>query len=271
MKNKYGFTPISFIDIGANIGTHLVYAMTKLRFKKAIGIEPDPLNFSLLKMNLDCNGIADRSSIFNMAISDTSAVANLALSNTNFGDHRIQNGTEATYNDNDQTDRKLIHVRVDTFDNFIRENKIDTDSNTLVWIDTQGHEGHVVTGIKNIEEQRQPFVVLEFWPIALEKGGKKDNLLEYLEKCESVIDLRSYKWWKLPKSLSTDEILKIYDTLLSESNPNKLSHTDFLCIPKGLNHRPTKKVNNGNFFSLLKTALKKIPLLLRKKRELEHN
>lgn len=260
LKTTYGFTPISFIDIGANIGTHLVYALTNLRFKKAIGIEPDPFNFSLLKKNIDCNGVADSSNIFNIAISDTSAFANLALSKTNFGDHRIQNGGEAICDDNDKSERKLINVRVDTFDNFIRKNDIYTDSNTLVWIDTQGHEGHVLTGIKNIEEQKQPFVVLEFWPIELEKGGRKDTLIDFFQNCECVIDLRNKKWWKHPKLLSIAEILKLYAALQSESNPNKLSHTDLLCIPKGL--KPYSKKKSKSLFSLFKSTLKKVPLSL---------
>ena len=265
LKSKYGFTPITFIDIGANIGTHLVYALKKILFKKAIGIEPDPLNFYLLQKNIDCNGIADRSRIFNTAISDNRPVANSALSKTNFGDHQIQSANETGQNGNNQEDRKLISVRTDTFDNFILENKISTDSNTLVWIDTQGHEGHVLTGILNLEESRQPFVVLEFWPVVLEKRGRKETLMEYLKNCESVIDLRIYKWWWRAKSLSIDEILNLYDSFLSESNPDVLSHTDLLCIPKGTKLIHEEKFNIKIIFLIFINMIRKLRSLLLKK------
>ena len=41
-----------FVDVGANNGTHTVYAMRSGRFVRALSIEPEPENFRLLRLNL---------------------------------------------------------------------------------------------------------------------------------------------------------------------------------------------------------------------------
>jgi FkbM family methyltransferase len=230
---RIGFTPKTFIDIGANIGTHLVYALSKIPFQNGIGFEPDPLNFGLLEKNIECNGLCNKVRLFNFALSDRSADATLALSDTNYGDHRIYLQDPIEKKDIELEERKKITVATHRFDDFAYKNDIKTDANTLIWMDVQGHEAHVIDGFNKLDKADQPFVVMEFSPNVLDQSGRKKILLQYFEDCEAVYDLRTKNWWKNPSSLSIKQINDIYDNLLKIKDPLKIQHTDLLCIPKG--------------------------------------
>ena len=177
-----------------------------------------------------------------MAISDNIGETKLTLSNTNFGDHRIQSEIIHESIPDDEKDRKTLNVKVDTFNNLVIKNSIDVNRNTLIWIDTQGHEGHVVSGIKNIDEAIQPFIVLEFWPLSIEKSGGKSSLMNFLKNCECVYDISHFNMWGQPIFMSEKNILKYYEGKLANPNAEGLAHTDFLCIPKNLKAKPAKKL-----------------------------
>ena len=90
LVRKYAFQPETFVDIGANIGTHLVFALKEAGYQEGFGIEPDVNNFRLLLCNVLLNGLEGRTSLFNLALSDDIGWAELELSTENFGDHRIR-------------------------------------------------------------------------------------------------------------------------------------------------------------------------------------
>lgn len=54
-----GYRLTTIIDVGAHIGSICVPAVSRGWFARAIAIEPDPINFSLLKANLLLNGVGD--------------------------------------------------------------------------------------------------------------------------------------------------------------------------------------------------------------------
>src|SRR6516165_5688832 len=47
-----------FVDVGAHIGTHTIYALRTSRFARAIAFEPEPRNADLLVRNLEANGLS---------------------------------------------------------------------------------------------------------------------------------------------------------------------------------------------------------------------
>ena len=49
-----------FLDIGANIGTHSIYAALSTQFREIVAIEPEPRNIRLLKENLSLNELYQR-------------------------------------------------------------------------------------------------------------------------------------------------------------------------------------------------------------------
>src|SRR5437660_1383132 len=47
-----------FVDVGAHIGTHTIYALRTGRFARAVAFEPAPRNADLLARNLEANGLS---------------------------------------------------------------------------------------------------------------------------------------------------------------------------------------------------------------------
>ena len=261
IKKQFGARPYRFIDIGANIGTHIIYALKKSAFNEAIGFEPDPFNYSILKLNIENNHLLEKSKIHNLAISDSTGVSNLSLSSVNFGDHRIKVENEQKNGSSiDEAERELISVKTDTLNSFISSNNIQLDLNTLIWIDTQGHEGHVVSGFKDIPVNSQPFVVLEFWPYGLEISGGKERLMDFLRNCRYVFDIRDHQWNTKPNALTENQIETIYKKFLSETTTDFYPHTDFLCIPHNVKHSTVKKINLLNLPIILKNKYKRFKL-----------
>src|SRR5271165_7420092 len=48
-----------FVDVGAHIGTHTIYALRTGSFARAVAFEPEPRNARLLAMNIEANGFSE--------------------------------------------------------------------------------------------------------------------------------------------------------------------------------------------------------------------
>lgn len=152
----------TLFDIGANIGTISISAVKRGIFEGAVAVEPDPLNFSLLKANIQLNGLADQFSTHNVAVgSESQGTVSFGLSEINHGDHRI------VWDSNDalpmEEQRKQIEVSVMTLDEIADD--FDADE-AFVWMDIQGHEGHALSGASKLRKNGIP-MCLEFWPHGL--------------------------------------------------------------------------------------------------------
>lgn len=148
------------IEVGANIGTICIPAIRRGFFETAIVFEPEPLNFSLLNGNIHLNRLSSRITPHQLALG---SVANqklsFELSADNSGDHRVHFKSEqGAFNEEKRKIIEVVSTRFDSiFDNIIADE-------TLVWIDTQGFEGHVLDGARNAIKTRVP-LCLEFGPI----------------------------------------------------------------------------------------------------------
>ena len=163
------------IDIGANIGTICVPAVKRGLFQRAIAIEPEPRNYSLLVANISINRLCDRIVPHNVALGQNNEESlTFELSADNFGDHRIRtNNNPGLFN---EITRKTIEVKSETFNKVI----CDVDSSTtLIWIDTQGFEGYVLSGASNALNNQTP-ICLEFWPYGMARSGCYSLLKEAL-------------------------------------------------------------------------------------------
>ena len=154
------------IDIGANIGTICIPAVKRGLFTNAIAIEPDPLNYSLLLANINLNGLRDKIVAHNLALGqkDDEQLA-FELSKTNFGDHRVQIRND--FDLYDEAGRKVITVKSQTFDNVVKSVE---PNETLIWIDTQGFEGHILCGAKKALHLQTP-ICCEFWPYGMHRSN----------------------------------------------------------------------------------------------------
>ena len=161
------------LDIGANNGVISIGMMVNGEFEKAIAIEPDPINFSLLHGNVTENDLGGSFICLNFAASDEPSELEFELSENNYGDHRVrskqlQSSSRELYN---ESQRQVIKVPSDTIDNLLAGLEADCARRvSLVWIDVQGYEGYVFRGATDLLSRGIP-VVSEIWPYAIERTG----------------------------------------------------------------------------------------------------
>jgi len=170
----------TFVDVGANIGTTTLLALTKYGAAQSICFEPDASNLRLLRCNLQLNGVEDRARIFDCALSDRSSILELELSNDNSGDHRIRVATSSDPVDMfDESARKTVRIRSVRFDELAVEENIDLADVGVFWVDAQGHEAHILGGASSIVQSDTP-VVIEYWPYGLRRAEALDQLHELI-------------------------------------------------------------------------------------------
>lgn len=171
------------IDVGANIGTVCVTAVKRGVAKRAIAIEPGPLNFALLKSNALINNVESKIIMHNVAVgSQDNDQVIFELSDDNFGDHRVRRKLDPGLHQEDK--RETLQVRSDTFDTIIGSTSLD---NALLWIDTQGYEGYILLGASKAISQQVP-IMLEFWPYGMARSGSFNALKDALSRSQ-------YKWF----------------------------------------------------------------------------
>lgn len=230
LRRRYGFRPELFVDIGANIGTHLLRSLRDGTFARGVGVEMDHDNFHLLTCNIALNGCQSRTRLFNCAVSDVAGPAVMELSGDNLGDHRMRPATAGIADAYGEAGRKTRDIVATTLDCLELECGTAFDDTALLWIDTQGHEGHVLGGGERIFSRgRRPYVVIEFWPYGIERSGGRERLFRFLRHCRAIHDLRAPGWERRP-SLDAASVEGLYARVLEKPGDERLFHADLLCI-----------------------------------------
>jgi FkbM family methyltransferase len=152
-----------FVDVGANIGTHTVYAMRTGRFARAVAFEPEPRNARLLRMNLDANALAEATVVIDAAAGDAAGVATLHLHPRNKGGHAI--GTAPSDDGLERLDVPLVRVEDE-----LRRLAIAPADVGLVWMDVEGYEPQAVAGLGAVLGRPLAF---EFSPARYGAAGKR--------------------------------------------------------------------------------------------------
>lgn len=129
----------AFIDVGANIGTHTVYALTGGEFVRAIAYEPEPRNLKLLRMNVAINDLAERVTVVGKALGNVAGEAILHLHPRNQAAHAI--GRRPSYDGTIS-----VAVTMARLDDELRPLVSPADIG-LVWIDVEGLEPEVIEGL----------------------------------------------------------------------------------------------------------------------------
>ncbi len=189
----------TILDIGANMGVISVGMLYLGELERGIAIEPDPTNFALLEKNIAQNGFAGRMVCLQGAASDQAGEVPFEMSESNYGDHRVR--IRAGESDNSGADlygedkRQVVCVRAARLDDLLSQVYEDwTDEIKLIWIDTQGHEGHVFRGGENLFARGIP-VVAEIWPYGLERAGTSPE-----DFCRVAARFWSHYWvWRRAK------------------------------------------------------------------------
>lgn len=129
-----------FIDIGANIGFYTLYFSSLLPRGKIFAYEANYKNYIKLKKNIKLNNFKNINS-YNLGISSYNGFANLVdTSKYNEGGHYINTDK------NQIKDKKVKKIKVYKLDKLLKEKK----KKIFIKIDVEGHERHVLNGMKKI-------------------------------------------------------------------------------------------------------------------------
>ncbi len=174
------------IDIGANIGTTTALAVKKHGASHVTAFEPELRNCELFRHLLIANGLEDKVDLHRAALSDHDGMAVMELATDNAGDHRVRLGVQAPGQMSEEC-RKTTSVAVARLDSF----DLDFANIGLVWIDVQGHEGHVLGGASRLLESEVP-VVAEYWPYMLNRARGLEMFHQLVQRhFRTVIDART--------------------------------------------------------------------------------
>ncbi len=170
------------VDVGANIGTVCIPAVRRGLAERAVAIEPDPLNFSLLTANVALNGLLGAIERHQVAAAPASRKSlHLALASANLGDHRI-----ASDHPSQADHRKSVVVDGVALDDLVPDLSASTD---MIFMDVQGFEAQVLRGATSLVERRIPMVI-ELWPAGLDAHGGLGELAPMLDPFRSFVNLR---------------------------------------------------------------------------------
>jgi FkbM family methyltransferase len=167
-----------FVDAGANIGTHTVYAMKTGRFARAVAFEPEPHNAELLRMNIKVNDLAARVMVVEQAVGAQAGSAVLHLHPRNKGHHTI--GTPPSV---DGLDR--MEVPVVRLDAALAAAGVSADDIGLVWVDVEGYEPEAVAGLGSLIERAVP-LAMEYAPQRY-NAAARDELIARLARHYTVL------------------------------------------------------------------------------------
>ena len=180
------------IDVGANLGNHSVF-FAEILGLKVIAFEPEPNNYSLLKINCDLNTATGMVRPLNFALGSTSTL--VALQQV----HPNNSGTFKT------VPSEQGEFRVEVLDEVIEP----TVQVSLIKVDTEGDELAVLNGAVAVLDRCRPTIVVEA------HGGQQYSSIEaFLSghgfRC-TAIQGRSDTYVFLPH-LSEEEIARFTQT-----------------------------------------------------------
>jgi len=232
-KNNFKIGRELFLDVGSNIGTHTVHALNH-GFRQAICIEADPDNFRLLRINQLLNDIDSRCFNICAAASSESGEVEIELSPTNYGDHRIVINQEHDNNRHSENLWIRKKIKMQPLDQMIRSTGLNVSEVSFAWIDTQGHEGHVLSGAPDLLASSTPFVA-EFWPYGLERSGGWDLLRNILRDSKrDIFDLRRSIEIGSLVNVTLEQLDALYITWSKEESIQSSPHTDLMVVKKNL-------------------------------------
>jgi FkbM family methyltransferase len=193
--SKFG----TLIDLGANIGSISIGAVSKGLFQRAFAFEPDDNNFRILGANVVLNGLEDKVYVKHLALTDElNQVLTLELSSTNHGDHRIRNNLSLNHEILDlfeEGKRRTIKVSSSTLDSELAKLLGEGfEFPALLFMDVQGWEGHVLRGARKFlaqNSQQGGALIIEYWPYGLRRASGLQFLHQALLQSgySSVVDL----------------------------------------------------------------------------------
>lgn len=132
-----------FVDIGANVGNHSIYALVFLGAERVIAFEPNPMANRALEINLQINGFGDRATIHRVGLSDKPARAEVLLPYANIGGGWLE-------------ERENGALQIEVGDTILAGEPV-----SFIKIDTEGMEMGVLAGLRETVARCRPTIFVE--------------------------------------------------------------------------------------------------------------
>jgi FkbM family methyltransferase len=150
------------LDIGANIGTTSLTRIVAGDAQRVYAAEPDPTNYLYLVHNIASNGLRGFVLPDAIAISSRDGEGYLKIARR-IGNHQLVADGGSTSD--------AVAVRMLTLDRWVTEAAIEPELVSLVKLDVQGFEGHVLLGAARLLAERHVAWALEVSPKHLATAG----------------------------------------------------------------------------------------------------
>lgn len=168
--------PGSIIDVGANIGIY-VLCFCEHSTAAIVAFEPEPTTFSLLEENVNFNNLHNVS------------LRNLACGNQSGHVHfegGLNGHVSSTVNDTSTANTEIISVPIVSLDEEIgKKGKI-----SLIKIDCEGYEWHVLDGCREILRTQRPVLFVELHPNLI---GNFDRTVT--DVCDLLTEFYELSFW----------------------------------------------------------------------------
>ena len=215
----------TFLDIGANIGSMSIYAISSGHFTQAIGVEASSLNYQFMHWNISINNLESQVHVLNYGLADFIGEQDLICSPYNCGDFRISSQqTDNPENLYHEEQFNLEKVQFSTLDYLSEQHNIVAEKIGLICIDCQGSEGLIFKGGKEFLQRLNAPIYVEFWPYGINRLNCKDEYFEFITQYANEI----FRWIDKDVQLVTLGFLKGF----YEENLHATLHLDILLLPE---------------------------------------
>lgn len=200
------------LDIGGHYG---IYSLLSARnAKKVYAFEPVPENFKVLQTNIEDNDLTDIITPINKAVSDQQGTVDFnvtwASDSAGFYEHP-----------NAEVIRK-ISVEMCAIDEELK----DVKNVSFIKIDTEGHEIHVLEGLKRtLQQNPEAKLLIEFNPECLENAGTTSRKL-----INKILSL-GYDIFALHED--SRYIVRVTEDVTDEDILLGETYLNLLCLPQG--------------------------------------
>lgn len=211
------------VDAGAGLGTVSITLMRENAFGKSIAFEPDPVNYSYLKRNIELNEFENRIFPFQNGLSDVDGELELEQNPNLFSEHRF---LAPSYTKTSMSGGASVAVapkgnaNVHRLDSMLEPLRIAQDDIRLIWLDVQGHEWYSLLGASALLSRDIP-VVMQLWPHGLQRAGTTDEQVlsllgghfsHYIDLQDRILSLQPIS--KLPSLYNSLQRYRATDILL---------------------------------------------------------
>jgi FkbM family methyltransferase len=204
----------TFLDVGANIGYYTLIAARIVGPEgRVFAFEPDPVNFELLRKNVEANGHSNVT-LVNKAVSDRGGTLRLFVNEANRGDHRIYDSRDG---------RRSLSIQAVALDGFFK--KLDRKIQ-FIKMDIQGAEARALEGMKGLIRSNRPLkLVTEFSPGSLKLCGS--DPAKYLKSLQKL-GFRVREISEKEGSIRSADLKSLTRSLTDDSN----RYTNLFCVKK---------------------------------------